>query len=105
MKKFIYVFMLLLLVSTVNFAQETKKESATSGAVSTSQANQPIPLYILDDVELPGSNIGMLKPDDIESVNVFKAKKDVEPYGEKGKNGVVVIITKKYKAKKSKAGK
>jgi TonB-dependent SusC/RagA subfamily outer membrane receptor len=45
-----------------------------------------------------------LKSEDIESIDVLKEKKAIEPYGEKGKNGVVLITTKKHKAKKSKAG-
>jgi TonB-dependent SusC/RagA subfamily outer membrane receptor len=63
------------------------------------------PLFILDDVEMPSNDLGSIKSEDIESVTVLKEKKATEPYGEKGKNGVVIITTKKYKEKKSKGDK
>jgi bla regulator protein blaR1 len=54
------------------------------------------PLFILDNIELPGSDLGKIKPEDIESIEVLKEKKALEPYGEKGKNGVVIITTKSF---------
>lgn len=54
------------------------------------------PLFILDNIELPGSDLGKVKPEDIESIEVLKEKKALEPYGEKGKNGVVIITTKSF---------
>jgi TonB-dependent SusC/RagA subfamily outer membrane receptor len=50
------------------------------------------PLYIVDDKEV--SSLEGLNPDNIESISVFKDKTAVETYGEKGKNGVIVIKTK-----------
>jgi TonB-dependent SusC/RagA subfamily outer membrane receptor len=94
MKKLIYTFALLLFVSAASFAQETKKEGSIK-----------LILFILDDVEMPSNDLGSIKSEDIESVTVLKEKTAVEPYGEKGKNGVVIITTKKYKEKKSKYGK
>lgn len=35
-----------------------------------------------------------IKPDDIESISVFKDQSAIEKYGEKGKNGVILITTK-----------
>lgn len=105
MKKSIYTFTLLLFVCTISFAQEAKKEAAIKSInQNLTQKNQPTPLYILDDVEMPSNDLGSIKPEDIEAVQVLKEKKAVEPYGEKGKNGVVIITTKKHKAKKSKTG-
>lgn len=106
MKKFIYTFALLLFVSTASFAQETKKEGAIKLInQNATQQNLPTPLFILDDVEMASNDLGTLKSEDIESIDVLKEKKAVEPYGEKGKNGVVIITTKKYKEKKSKGDK
>jgi TonB-dependent SusC/RagA subfamily outer membrane receptor len=103
MKKIIYIFALLLFVGYSSFAQETKKEGSIKLInQNTSQQNLPAPLYILDEVEMPSNDLGSLKSDDIESIQVLKEGKAIEPYGEKGKNGVVIITTKKYKAKKSK---
>ena len=41
-------------------------------------------------------------PKDIETVTVLKDKAATETYGEKGKNGVIIIVTKKYLEKKKK---
>lgn len=48
---------------------------------------------------MPSNDLGTVKPEEIESINVLKEAKAVEPYGEKVKTGVVIITTKKYKAK------
>lgn len=104
MKNLIYTFALVLFAGSVSFAQEVKKEATDT--LSVNPTNKPVarPLYILDDVEMPGSDLGAIKPEDIETVEVLKDQKATEKYGEKGKNGVVIITTKKYKAKKSKSG-
>ena len=53
------------------------------------------PLWILDGVELSKKeDRDALKPDDIESMDVLKGEK-AKIYGEKGKNGVILITTKK----------
>jgi len=59
------------------------------------------PLYILDDAELKGTNaLGQIKPNDIEKIEVIKDQQALDIYGEKGKNGVVLITTKNaYKNK------
>jgi TonB-dependent SusC/RagA subfamily outer membrane receptor len=63
------------------------------------ESNQP--LMILDGKILEGqndSNLNRIDPNDIASVDVIKDKNAVAAYGEKGKNGVVIITSKKYKA-------
>ncbi len=50
------------------------------------------PLYIVNGLETP--TIARLKPEDIESATVMTGE-SAAVYGEKGKNGVVVITTKK----------
>lgn len=59
-------------------------------------SNNP-PLLILDGKEQPiGTDIKKLvNPEDIESVNVLKDGKATEAYGDKGKNGVIIIVSKK----------
>jgi TonB-dependent SusC/RagA subfamily outer membrane receptor len=42
-----------------------------------------------------GSTMGNLNPSDIESITVLKDENAMSIYGEKGKNGVIVIKTKK----------
>jgi len=51
------------------------------------------PLYIVDGKEV--SDIQNLDPKSIESISVLKDKTATEIYGEKGKNGVVIIELKK----------
>ena len=103
MKKFIYTFSLLFSLSAASFAQETKKEGSIKLInQNATQQNLPTPLFILDDVEMPGNDLGSIKSEDIESINVLKEKKTIESYGEKGKNGVVIIYYKKVQGQKIK---
>jgi len=50
------------------------------------------PLYIVDGKEVSTVNI---QPEDIESISVLKDASTSAIYGEKGKNGVIIITTKK----------
>jgi TonB-dependent SusC/RagA subfamily outer membrane receptor len=55
------------------------------------------PLYVVDGkVKEDNFNINIIAPDNIESMNVLKGNSATLLYGEKGKNGVVEIITKKH---------
>ena len=60
------------------------------------------PLYIVDAVEQPlGKKVlKELNPADIESVSVLKDESAKSAYGEKGKNGVIIIVTKKKAGQK-----
>ena len=61
------------------------------------------PLYIVDGVvESPGV-LNTLDPKSIESINVLKGQSATALYGEKGKNGVVIIATKNASNVKAKA--
>ena len=51
------------------------------------------PLYIVDDV--PISNINIINPDDIASIEVLKDPSATALYGIRGANGVILIKTKK----------
>jgi TonB-dependent SusC/RagA subfamily outer membrane receptor len=55
----------------------------------------PPPLYIVDGVENPSDNIKNLDPKNIESINIIKGTKAIAEYGEKGRNGVVLVTSKK----------
>jgi N-acetylmuramoyl-L-alanine amidase len=52
------------------------------------------PLYIVDGKEISKPEIANISPNNIQSINVLKGESAVKKYGEKGKNGVVEIITK-----------
>jgi TonB family protein len=60
------------------------------------------PLVIVDGVET--SNVNAISPDDIQSIDILKDAPAKEKYGDKGKNGVILITTKK-KAQEEKKGK
>ncbi len=53
------------------------------------------PIFIIDGKEVSKKDITELKPQKIESVTVLKDKDATEMYGDKGKNGVIIIKTKK----------
>jgi len=57
------------------------------------------PLYILDNVITEKAIADKVLSDGIESVSVWKGKEAIEKYGEKGKNGVIEIVTKKNEVK------
>jgi TonB family protein len=54
------------------------------------------PIYFVDGVEATSTILNELSPDSIESISVLKDKSATALYGEKGKNGVILITTKKY---------
>jgi TonB-dependent SusC/RagA subfamily outer membrane receptor len=54
-------------------------------------------LFIIDDKEVSKKEFDKLDTDHIESVNVLKGEAATKLYGDKGKNGVIVVTTKKKK--------
>lgn len=55
------------------------------------------PLFIMDGKEISRKEMLKYNPDNIESISILKDESATKKYGEKGKNGVVEIITKKEK--------
>lgn len=53
------------------------------------------PLIILDGKEMPYATMNSITPEDMESVNILKDTAATLKYGEKGKNGAIIIETKK----------
>lgn len=53
------------------------------------------PLYIVNGKESDGGSVRLLSPNHIEKVEVLKGENAINIYGDKGKDGVVVIKTKK----------
>ncbi|WP_164122405.1 TonB-dependent receptor plug domain-containing protein [Sphingobacterium sp. xlx-130] len=62
-------------------------------------------LTVLDGVPVKSEEMKNLAPDDIESVTVLKDKSAMALYGDKGKNGVLLIVSKSGKAAKTMQGK
>ncbi|WP_190246212.1 M56 family metallopeptidase [Gelidibacter gilvus] len=67
---------------------ENQKSSSTSN-------NGIRPLYILDGKEISKEEMETIDSNNIESVDVLKNEASTKKYGEKGKNGVILITTKK----------
>ena len=53
------------------------------------------PLFMIDGKEATEKEVKALSPEQISTINVVKDKKAEEKYGDMGKNGVVIITTKK----------
>jgi competence protein ComGC len=53
------------------------------------------PLYIVDGKEASDAEFKAIKPADIQKIDVLKNESATKVYGDKGKNGVVVITLKK----------
>ena len=53
------------------------------------------PYYILNGKEITDENLKTINPDNIQSMHVLKGEEATQKYGDKGKNGVVEILTKK----------
>lgn len=55
------------------------------------------PLFIVDGKEMSRKDFKGYSPDQIESVEVLKGESALKKYGDKGKDGVVIVTTKKGK--------
>jgi TonB-dependent SusC/RagA subfamily outer membrane receptor len=70
-----------------------KNELTVKSALGISTIN-PTPLYIVDGKEISKDEMTKIPAPSIESINVLKSKSATAIYGEKAKNGVVLIETK-----------
>ena len=69
----------------------------TSTLIIDGKTNSHPPLYIIDGVEAKDDVMKTINPVDIESISVLKDSSATVKYGDKGKNGVILITTKKGK--------
>ncbi|WP_165004221.1 M56 family metallopeptidase [Seramator thermalis] len=69
--------------------------SSTERRISVTDGN---PLILMNGVAITKEEMDKINPDEIESVNVLKGEQATRLYGEKGKNGVVIITPKGEKA-------
>lgn len=65
------------------------------GASSLREGAAMQPYYVIDGI--PGVDISMVAPDDIESIDVLRDATATAIYGSKAANGVIIINTKKGK--------
>jgi TonB-dependent SusC/RagA subfamily outer membrane receptor len=68
---------------------------------------RPTPLFVVDGVRKPKPDANSkssdlnLNPEDIEKIEVLKGKSATLLYGEEGKDGVILITTRKSKVRKT----
>lgn len=84
----------LLRDKPVNAITVNSKTSHTS-VRSTNLDDTSNVLIILDGKEVGNKTMKELDPNRIESINVLKDKSATDAYGDKGKNGVIIITSKK----------
>jgi TonB family protein len=53
------------------------------------------PLYVVDGIKVTEAEAEKIDPNSIESINVLKNKSVMDKYGEKGRDGVIEITTRK----------
>lgn len=77
------------------------KKQGTETSVKLICTTGPLtpPLYILrykkEDYLLDTAKLQYINPDDVKRVKVLKEKAALEKYGDKGKNGIVIVETNK----------
>ena len=84
---------------TLKITSVNNADKATN--LTTAGIEKANPLIVIDgkvQLGLPPNELDKrISPDDIESINVLKGESANKKYGEKGKNGVIEIISRKQK--------
>ena len=94
---------LLCMVFSYAFAQNKPVRDTLSLITSDQQSKQKTPenaLILLDGKVIDKATMDAMNPNDIYSVNVLKGKPATVVYGKKGRNGVVLITSKKPETEK-----
>ena len=68
-------------------------------AIMSTISNKP--LWIIEGMKRDETFMKSLDPNDIESINVIKDSTSTAPYGDAGKNGVIIISLKKESVRNS----
>jgi TonB-dependent SusC/RagA subfamily outer membrane receptor len=79
--------------------KDNDKQGSTVNEIKVGSEDTDKPLIVLDGVEkgFGMDVISTIKPQDIKSIEVLKEQSAMSLYGDKGKNGVIIITTKKNK--------
>ena len=94
MKNLIFTFSILFTV--LSFSQKTDT-TVKEKPVTKYNFYKSTPLYILDGKTITEKFFKTLDPNKIKSINVLKQEKATFIYGEKAKNGAIVIVSKAKK--------
>ena len=88
-------------IDEVNYKRKAEKEESSKTEDKTSRVTvnfKPQKLvYIVDGKEINSGDFSKIHPGDIERIDVLKDKKTIEKYGDKAKDGVLIITTKNSK--------
>jgi TonB family protein len=76
---------------------EFDNQVSVTGKKEQINTNESKALVIVDGKEISKADLDKIQPDNVESVSVLKAESATKLYGEKGKNGVVLVTMKKGK--------
>lgn len=101
-----FLILPLLLLSFAASAQTTpapdnpriglSKPASSTGIISGINA-KPAPLYVVDGKIVDTFQLSDISPDQIEKVDVLKGNTAIARYGEKARDGAVLITTKPTK--------
>jgi len=78
----------------VEYGDKNYKNSGVPPQVKQSDPKNP-PIYLVDGKEVTDSYLKSIKPENVKEVSVLKNSSAISIYGDKGKNGVVLITMKK----------
>ena len=80
---------------TVKYDRDAKIKPSELVVVGYDYETSQKPLVYVDGKEIPFENMSKVDPKTIDRMDVLKDKEAIEKYGEKAKNGVILITTKK----------
>ena len=80
---------------TIDYDGDAKKKPSELVVVGYDSETSQKPLVYVDGKEIPFENMSKVDPKTIDRMDVLKDKEAIEKYGEKAKNGVILITTKK----------
>jgi hypothetical protein len=95
--KYIVIVAIVACTSFQVMAQQNSEPTSLKIFGSTSLSSVE-PLFIIADDqinrEITQKEFEKIDPSDIQSVSVLKERKALEVYGEKGRNGVIILVMK-----------
>ena len=84
----------VVVITTKGDSKDSKGEIIRNVAVRVSDRSDN-PLYVIDGVVQESSSSKDIDPKSISSIKVLKGEAAIKEYGEKGKNGVIIVNLKK----------
>ncbi|MDO5442624.1 MAG: hypothetical protein Q4G10_03035 [Bacteroidia bacterium] len=98
-----------LLVAAICYAQPGAFPPPQTHHHGSPQVTMPVnpgaqPLLIISGKEVPFEQMRTIKPDDIESMSILRDSTMTARYGEKGKNGVIIVRLKSDAERAGRAG-